>query len=243
MSAVSASIRVLLLTKTRGYRHDCIPNLVSAFNSLPFVVKATEDSTQLLDLALFEVVALGHNTGQFLTEEEVDSLAEFVDNGGGVVGIHAATSGMSTNPTYTEILGEVFNGHPPPQWITLVPENTNHYINDFESLPGLGSAPASAPAYTINQESDLAAHFPWFDEFYTFKSHPRLAAGRTVLLSVQDDDRQSEESSGFPLSWCHTVGNGRVFYTALGHFPEAYRDSWFLSTLRRAVIWAAKKDQ
>ncbi|KAM0543139.1 hypothetical protein ACHAPJ_012481 [Fusarium lateritium] len=243
MSIASTSIKVLLLTKTRGYRHDCIPSLVSAFDSLPFVVRATEDSTQLLDLSYFDVVALGHNTGQFLTEEEVDSLAEFVDNGGGVVGIHAATSGMSTNPKYTKILGEVFNGHLPPQWMTLVPENPNHYVNDFESRPGSSSAPASAPAHTIKPESDLAGHFPWFDEVYTFKSHPRLATGRTVLLSVQDDDSQTNEAIGFPLSWCQTVGNGRVFYTALGHFPEAYQDSWFLSTLRRAIIWAAKKDQ
>ncbi|KAF4963499.1 hypothetical protein FSARC_8508 [Fusarium sarcochroum] len=242
MSATSASIKVLLLTKTRGYRHDCIPGLISTFNSLPFVVKATEDSTQLLDLSLFDVVALGHNTGQFLSDEEVDSLAAFVDNGGGVVGIHAATSGLSTNARYTKILGEVFNGHPPPQWMTLMIENTNHYINDYASLPGLNSAPASAPAYTINPDFDLAVHFPWFDEVYTFKSHPRLATGRTTLLSVRDDS-QANESDGFPLSWCQTVGNGRVFYTALGHFHEAYEDSWFMGNLQRAIIWAAKKDQ
>ncbi|KAH7222581.1 ThuA-like domain-containing protein [Fusarium redolens] len=235
------SIKVLLVTKTCGYRHDCIPALISAFNSLLFDVKATEDSSHLLSLSDFDVVALGHNTGDYLTEEEVSSLLNFVENGGGVVGIHAATSGLKTNARYTKILGEVFNGHPPPEWMTLAVENPDHYINGYDSLPGPDSAPESAPACPVKTESLPAKHFPWFDEVYTFKSHPRIE-GRTVLLSVQGDNEESAETSGFPLSWTHTVGKGRVYYTALGHFDEAYKDTWFMGSLRRAVIWAAKKE-
>ncbi|KAF5024584.1 hypothetical protein F66182_3347 [Fusarium sp. NRRL 66182] len=238
----SASIKVLLVTKTRGYRHDCISSVVSAFGSLPFTVKATEDSNALLSLSLFDVVVLGHTTGPFLTEEEVLSLCNFVQNGGGIIGIHAATSGMATNAKYTTILGEVFNGHPPPQWMALTVENPDHYINQYESLPVPSSAPAEAPASSISPEAIAAREFLWFDEVYTFKSHPRLIPGRTVLLSVREEDKQSNDSEGFPLSWTQTVGKGRVYYTALGHFHEAYHDSWFMGTLRRGVIWAAEKD-
>ncbi|KAF4496758.1 glycosyl hydrolase [Fusarium agapanthi] len=212
--------------------------MISAFNSLPFSVSATEDSTELLSLSDYHVVALGHNTGDYLTEKEVTSLLSFVENGGGVIGIHAATSGLKTNARYTKILGEVFNGHPPPQWMTLAVETPDHYINGFESLPGPDSAPDEAPACPVKTESLPAGHFLWFDEVYAFRSHPRIE-GRTILLSVQGD---KAESAGFPLSWTQTVGKGRVYYTALGHFDEAYKDAWFMESLRRAVVWAAKKD-
>ncbi|KAM0237041.1 hypothetical protein ACHAP5_009139 [Fusarium lateritium] len=234
-------INVLLVTKTRGYRHDCIPSLISAFSSLPFTVKPTEDTADILSLSDFDVVALGHNTGEFLTDQEVDSLSSFVEDGGGVVGIHAATSGMPTNAKYIRILGEVFNGHPPPQWMTLVVENPDHYINDHEPLPRVDSAPSSALPCSVDGNSVPAKRFPWFDEVYTFKSHPRAVTDRTVLLSVKEENH-GDGSDGFPLSWLQTVGEGRVYYTALGHFNEAYQDPWFMENLRRAVIWAAKKE-
>ncbi|PNP86527.1 hypothetical protein FNYG_00229 [Fusarium nygamai] len=211
--------------------------MISAFNSLPFSVSATEDSAELFSLSDYDVVALGHNTGDYLTEEEVTSLLSFVENGGGVVGIHAATSGLKTNARYTKILGEIFNGHPPPQWMTLAVENPDHYINEHESLPGSDSAPQEAPACPVKTEALSARQFPWFDEVYTFRSHPRIE-GRTILLSVQE----GAESAGFPLSWTQMVGKGRVYYTALGHFDEAYKDTWFMERLRRAVVWTAKKD-
>jgi type 1 glutamine amidotransferase len=215
--------------------------MISAFNSLPFSVSATEDSTELLSLSDYDVVALGHNTGDYLTQEEVTSLLSFVENGGGVVGIHAATSGLKTNARYTKVLGEVFNGHPPPQWIALAVENPDHYINRYESLPGPDSGPEEAPVCPVRTESLSVRQFPWFDEVYTFRSHPRID-GRTILLSVQEGNEEGAESAWFPLSWTQTVGKGRVYYTALGHFDEAYQNNWFMESLRRAVVWTAKKD-
>ncbi|KAF5545900.1 glycosyl hydrolase [Fusarium phyllophilum] len=215
--------------------------MISAFNSLPFSVSATEDSRELFSLSDYDVVALGHNTGDYLTEEGVTSLLNFVENGGGVVGIHAATSGLKTNARYTKILGEVFNGHPPPQWMTLAVETPEHFINGHEFLPGPDSAPEEAPACPVKTEILPTRQFPWFDEVYTFRSHPRIE-GRTILLSVQEGNEEGAESAGFPLSWTQTVGKGRVYYTALGHFDEAYKDTWFMESLRRAVLWTAKKD-
>ncbi|KAK7594813.1 hypothetical protein V3481_005813 [Fusarium oxysporum f. sp. vasinfectum] len=225
-STAPGSIKVLLLTKTCGYRHDCIPTLISAFNSLPFSVSATEDSRELLSLSDYDVVALGHNTGDYLNEEEVTALLNFVENGGGVVGIHAATSGLKTNARYTKILGEVFNGHPPPQWMTLAVETPEHFINGYEPLPGPDSAPEEAHACPVKTESLPASQFPWFDEVYTFRSHPRIE-GRTILLSVRGDN-ESAESAGFPLSWTQTVGKGRVYYTALQCVHQSSYLAWLV---------------
>jgi type 1 glutamine amidotransferase len=240
----SSSIKVLLVTKTRGYRHDCIPSTISAFKELPFTVTATEDTTELFSLSNYNVVALGHNTGDYLGEEEVDSLTGFVHNGGGVVGIHAATCGMSSSTEYTNILGQVFNGHPPPEWITLEMENTGHFINKCDNLPGTDAAPDSVPTCPLNIDSLSVNQFPWFDEVYTFKSHPRVAdKNREILLSVHQTTIKNDERQSSPLSWTQTVGMGRAYYTALGHFDEAYRNSWYMQTISRAIVWAAKQDQ
>ncbi|RGP73901.1 hypothetical protein FSPOR_1595 [Fusarium sporotrichioides] len=237
-------IKVLLVTKTRGYRHDCIPSTVSAFKSLPFTVTATEDTAELLSLSSYDVIALGHNTGDFLVEEEVNSLAEFVNNGGGVVGFHAATSGMRSATKYTNILGQIFNGHPPPEWMTLEAENTGHFINKYDNLPGTDAAPDSVPTCPFNTDSLSVNQFPWYDEVYTFRSHPRITnEDGEILLSVHQTTTQNDHRQSFPLSWTRTVGKGRVYYTALGHFDEAYRNSWFMETIGRAIVWTAKQDQ
>ncbi|KAF5232612.1 hypothetical protein FAUST_8644 [Fusarium austroamericanum] len=239
-----SSIKVLLVTKTRGYRHDCIPSTISAFKSLPFTVTATEDTTDLLSLSNYDVIALGHTSGDFLSEEEADSLAEFVENGGGVVGIHAASCGMTSNTRYTNIFGNVFNGHPPPEWITLEVEGTGHFINKFDALPETDAAPDTAPTCPFNIESLSANQLPWFDEVYTFKSHPRIPHNdRQILLSIHQTTTKNDERRSFPLSWVQNVGQGRVYYTALGHFDEAYHNSWYMETIRRAIIWVAKQDQ
>jgi type 1 glutamine amidotransferase len=43
---------------------------------------------------------------------------------------------------------------------------------------------------------------------------------------------------GWPLAWTRAYGNGRVFYTALGHEEAVWRDSRYQTLLRNAVRWA-----
>ncbi|KAL6401116.1 hypothetical protein AUP68_16840 [Ilyonectria robusta] len=241
-STASPRIKVLLLTKSRGFRHDCIPALISALQSLPFAVYATEDSEHLLNCSRYDVVVLGHNTGGYLTSLEVQSLRTYAENGGGVVGVHAATSGMATDEQYSGILGEVFNGHPEPQWGMITIEAQNHYIMDSGYLPVNDSAPELAPPCPDAFRAESQVSFPWYDELYTFKSHPRNKDTRTILLSVNKFSYKEEVLNDYPLAWCHNLGRGRSFYTALGHFDEAYRDKWFMETLHRGIIWAAQQD-
>ena len=42
----------------------------------------------------------------------------------------------------------------------------------------------------------------------------------------------------FALSWCRSFGAGRVFYTALGHRPEVWRDGRFRKHLLGGCTWA-----
>jgi type 1 glutamine amidotransferase len=64
------------------------------------------------------------------------------------------------------------------------------------------------------------------DEWYSFRTRPRAH----VLLRLDADH---------PLAWCHRVGSGRAFYTALGHTVGSYAEPAMRDHLAGAIRWAA----
>jgi type 1 glutamine amidotransferase len=87
----------------------------------------------------------------------------------------------------------------------------------------------------------LPAVWDFTDEWYDFRINPRGAV--RVFRSA---DESSYEGGGMgddhPLVWCREHGEGRVFYTALGHASEVYEDPDFRAHLRGGVRWAARLD-
>jgi uncharacterized protein len=67
------------------------------------------------------------------------------------------------------------------------------------------------------------------DESLTFTA---TAADRTVLLNR--GGAQSPE----PLAWVRSQGQGRVFYTALGHDERSWSNAGFQQLLKNAISWA-----
>jgi type 1 glutamine amidotransferase len=58
-----------------------------------------------------------------------------------------------------------------------------------------------------------------------------------VLLSL---DAASVGATGdFPLAWAQSVGSGRSYYNALGHFSETWADPRFQNQILGAIRWAA----
>ena len=45
----------------------------------------------------------------------------------------------------------------------------------------------------------------------------------------------------FPLAWTRSYGNGRVFYTALGHFDDTWRDARFQQMVEQSLLWVTKQ--
>jgi uncharacterized protein (TIGR03437 family) len=57
---------------------------------------------------------------------------------------------------------------------------------------------------------------------------------RSVNLAAEGTNPNTED---FPLSWVHRYGQGRVFYSALGHFDETWLDPRFQRTMIQALLW------
>ncbi|MGH1556626.1 ThuA domain-containing protein [Streptomyces sp. L7] len=214
---MAAAPRLLVYTRTTAYRHDSIPAAVTALRTLgPFEVTATEDPAAF-ERALddYAAVVFLSTSGEVLTPAGREHLAAYVESGGGFVGVHAAACTEYDWPYYGDLLGARFDRHPAHQPGRAVTEDRTH--------------PAT---------QHLPAVWQFTDEWYDFRTNPRSSTH--VLLSA---DESSYEGGGMgtdhPLAWCHAKGEGRVFYTALGHAAEAYADPDFRAHLLGGINWAA----
>jgi type 1 glutamine amidotransferase len=211
-----------MLTATAGFRHDAIPVARQAMSALAassggFTVTATEDLSQLSigGLAGYDVLFLALTSGELaLDDARKAAVLGFVRGGKGFLGVHSATDTFYTWPEYGQLTGARFLEHPWTQPGTVVVEDRSH-----PSTEGL------AERFTIREE------------FYTFRENPRPQV--QVLLRL---DAASVGAAGdLPLAWAHTVGEGRAYYNALGHFEDTWQDPRFQQQLAGAIRWLARR--
>ena len=209
-----------MLTATAGFRHDSIPvarETMAAMGALSteFIVTPTEDVGALTaaNLANYDVLFFALTTGELpLAEDQKSAILAFVQGGKGFMGAHSATDTLYEWPEYESLVGARFKEHPWTQSATVVVENPSH--------------PATA---------GLGGSFTLTEEFYTFRDNPRPRV--QVLLRLEP---ASVGASGdYPLAWTSTLGAGRVYYNALGHFNDTWRDIRFQRQLSGAIRWLA----
>jgi uncharacterized protein len=214
--------RVLLFTRTAGYRHDSIPAAIATFRDLQtqggFAVSVTEDPGQLTaeSLGRFAVVVFLMTSGDVLDDAQQAAFQDWIGGGGAYLGVHSASDTEYDWPFYGELVGAYFSRHPDIQPAAV-------YVED-------GSHPAM-----------LGLPSPWLrrDEWYDFRVDPRGAV--TVLATV---DEGSYVGGGMgadhPIVWAHaTPAGGRAFYTAMGHTKESWSEPVFRQHVLAALRWAA----
>ncbi|MEU2118538.1 ThuA domain-containing protein [Streptomyces sp. NPDC016459] len=214
---------VLIYTRTTGYRHDSIPHGAAALTELARHLGRTAEVTEDPDvftpgrLARCAVVVLLSTTGNVLTPEGRAAFETYLRGGGALLALHAAANAEPDWPFYGELLGTRFDGHPEVQPGIVLVDGHDH--------------PATSP---------LPDRWAWTDEWYNFTSDPRgTGADRVRILARADEStyRGGTHGDDHPLVWCRDVDRGRVFFTALGHAPEAYRDPVFRAHLSGALVW------
>ncbi|MFJ4685395.1 ThuA domain-containing protein [Streptomyces sp. NPDC088789] len=220
-TAHAAAYEILVFSKTAGFRHDAIPAGLDTLRTLggqnDFTVTTTEDAAAFTtaNLATYEAVVFLNTTGDVLDAGQQTALQSYVDSGGGYVGVHAAADTEYDWPYYGQLVGAWFQSHPAIQSATLRNEDRTH--------------PAT---------SHLGATWTRTDEWYNYRANPRP---NVRVLQTLDESTYSGGSMGgdHPITWCHNQGQGRSFYTGLGHTAESYADPAFRSLLLGAVRYAA----
>ncbi len=221
--------KVLVFTLTKGFRHGSIPLAAKALELMgektgAFTTTTSDDVNMLKpeNLAKFDVFCSDQNTGNLTDDEEIkQGLLDFVKNGKGWVGIHAATDvGGWKFPEYHEMIGGVFAGHP------------------FRRISVKLDDPASPLCAMFERKG-----FEISDEIYTFKraySREKLH----VLLSIDWENANikqggNRDDNDYALSWIREYGKGRVFYCAFGHDDQIWWNPAILRHYLAGIQYAA----
>lgn len=219
--------RVLVFSKTAGFRHDSIAAGIATVQALGaehgFAVDASEDATRFTadTLVQYAAVIWLNTTGDVLDATQQSAFAAYVQDGGGYVGVHAAADTEYDWPFYGDLLaGAWFASHPAIQSARVLRDDDTH------------------PAAVV-----WPAQLDVTDEWYNFRANPRAAA--QVLLRL--DEASYAPGAGamgddHPIAWARSVGSGRAFYTGLGHRSETFADATFRAHLLEGIVWSAGRD-
>ncbi len=228
---------LLLFTKTNGYRHvEAIPASLALFRDFAatqgWSLVHTENGAihNEAQLGRFQVVIWSNVTGDVLLPSQRAALRAYVEEGGGFVGIHGAIGNRSYKWDWyaDELVRARFIGH------TMFPQFTTG-----ELILEDGGHPATR---------HLPPRWRFEDELYSFRASPR-GRGVRVLLSLDEDSYDPAWFMGLkmpqgdhPLVWSHSVGQGRVFISALGHRASSYEIPRYRRLLEEAVRWAGRAE-
>lgn len=243
---------VLVFSRTKAYRHASIPAGIAAIKALSaasktspsrysFSVHATDNTIVFnpCTLAQYRVIVFLQTSGEFLDNGiQLSALQEFVRNGGGVVGIHCASTGLPSSEWYGRLMGGVFVNHPAAQKGKVVVEDSSEHPTAW----GLEIDEGMRQSKKTDKEVSKTAvtEFEWHDEWYNFATNPRDNPGLHVLLSAQETSYEGGTmGTDHPIAWYQDFDGGRSFYTALGHFDEAYSNPTFVAQLHNAIVWTS----
>jgi len=216
-----AAFDILVFSKTEGFRHSSIEPGIAAIQSLgaanDFTVTATEDANQInvANLANFDAVVFLNTTGDVLNGGQEAAFEQYIQNGGGWVGIHSAADTEYGWSWYGDLVGAYFQSHPSIQQATVVVADQVHVST---------------------------AHLPqeWVrtDEWYNYQINPR---GDVHVLATLDESTYSGGADGYdhPIAWYHDYDGGQAWYTGLGHTDASYSESLFLDHLLGGIRYAA----
>ncbi|WP_246869854.1 ThuA domain-containing protein [Novosphingobium sp. SG707] len=177
-------------------------------------------------LARYDLVVWNNISGDALTLTQRRALKDWIEHGGGFVGVHGAAGDPATFwDWYTDhLVGAAFLGHPAnPQFRPA----TLHIEGQDPVTRG------------------IPAQFTMTDEWYSFRANPRLKDVRVLATldeASYDPPANLRMGADHPIAWKHCVGRGRAFYSAIGHPPSSFADANYRRMLTQAVEWAGKPD-
>jgi hypothetical protein len=217
---------VLVVTHSAGFRHSSIAVAEPVIEQLgrsaglfdTAFCRTADDVRRMLTpagLGGIDAVVFANTTGN-LGVPDLNALLAWIADGHGFAGLHSASDTYHDAPAYLEMLGNEFDSHGDQTEVEAIVEAPSH--------------PAVA---------HLAPRYRVFDEIYRFKRNNR--AGVTPLLTLDRVPLDGLPGAGLPgdlpLAWSKAHGAGRVFYTALGHRDELWRDARYQQHVVGGIRW------
>jgi len=215
--------RVLVFSKTGGFRHTSIPAGVQAIRELGarggIAVDATEDAAAFTDTNLrrYSAVVFLLTTGDILDATQQAAFERYIRRGGGYAGVHSAADTEHDWPWYGRLVGAYFKIHPAIQRATVRVATTRH--------PSTAGLPRS---------------WARTDEWYNFARNPRPDV--RVLATLNESSYSpgpGAMGADHPIAWAHSFEGGRAWYTGGGHTEESYAEPLFRRHVLGGIRYAA----
>jgi type 1 glutamine amidotransferase len=242
--------KVLFLTKSEQFQHDMIQRPKDAPEKLGvaeqifvdfaakhgYEVTCTKDASLFTseNIAKYDVFAF-YTTGDLtkfsksdggkgMSPEQKQAMLDAIKAGKGVIGFHSATDmfqGSSNVDEFIKMMGGQFLGHNSQQKATM------HVMFKF---PGL---------------EDLQC-FEMFDEWYANKNiNPNmtviLAQGTSTMRNSKGVREPAYQRPPYPATWALMYGQGRVFYTSMGHVKSTWEHPTFQKIVIAGLDWVSGK--
>ena len=220
--------RVLFTTHAADFPHRSRPKAREILQKIGrdsgyFEAVVTDTVDLITPEGLKDFDAVGFYTtgglGKFpLSQENREYLIEWVKQGHTFFGTHSATDTYGDWQPYWEMIGGTFAGHPwndgsPP--VTIDVEDPTH-----PSAHHLGSQ------WVIQ------------DEIYQFKNYSRDRIHVILSLNPKEHKKGTTPHGDYPVAWCRDFGEGKVFYTSLGHREDVWTNPVYQQHLMAGVLWA-----
>lgn len=237
--------KLLVFYRCEGFIHTSIPFANHALAKIGESTGAfTADFADQYDvftkenLAQYDAIVFNNTTALNPNEEQRAAILGFIQGGKGIVGLHAAADNFNEWEEGIALIGGIFNGHP---W----------------NAGGTWAFKVEDPGHPLN--AAFGGKGFWHkDEIYWYK--PESFQGREklrVLLSLDlskaetrkpiENEKEASKLLGkapadvdVPVSWCREVGEGRLFFTNLGHNDLTFANPAALQHMLDGIQFAVK---
>lgn len=230
--------KMLVFWKCETFFHTVIPVANEALKIMgektgAFQVTAVTDDYSVFNaetLKQFDVICFNNTTSLKLdpskTPEQCKAIMDFVKNGKGIVGIHAAADNFYQWPEAQQMMGNKFTAHP---WgagstVAIKIDEPDHPL----------TAPFKGQGFKVK------------DEIYRTAPGVYSREKQFVLMSLDLSDPTTKNVKGViesdndtGITWIKDVGKGRLFYCSLGHNDEIFMNTPILEHYLRGIQFAA----
>jgi type 1 glutamine amidotransferase len=239
--------KVLVYDKAGWYVHPEIPQITNFFktmgseNGFQVDVSANPADFNAAKLAGYQVVVLNNisEMGSSIRDAaQRTAFQQYLENGGGAVGFHG--TGVVRNT-----------------WSWFIQQQGSDWCYDAAMQEGRVVVPDEAKDHPINQGAPTEAKLT--DEWNNFFVNVDTVQGITVVLAIDetsyDPTRKKLASEcnsapgfrmadpqgrwGHPVSWVREVGQGRLFYSMIGHHMQSMNTPFSKTHFLNAIKWAA----
>ena len=243
-SAEDGDVQVLLLSKSQAFQHQPIAEKDGMASQVETILRermakhgmtltATKDagSINAENLKTYQLVIfytqgdlrqVGLDKHPAMGADGVAALTEWIEAGGGFMGFHSASDTLRSEENeaataYTKMIGAAFRGHGRQFTGTLRAVDPKH--------PTMAHLPDG---------------FAIMDEWYVFR---QMSTDAIHVLALLDPSEEGEKQSmydiePYPIVWCRALGEGRIYYSAMGHRGDVWENEAFLGSVDDAVAWA-----